>query len=231
MDEKDKFNEKELSNLSHQKLIDIILKMHHGFSKYKFPFFEHKFPEFLSGEFESYHQKFLEQFYREKEMAIILSEHLRIPYIDLSEKELSPELLNIIPHDIREKYKILPIMKRENSLWIAISNPLDLEAIDKISGLTGFEIKPFIAEESAIEEVLGKFKYPEEANKDNMKQEKLLEEKVECHKPQHNILYRKAKLIANIVKASFMSTFSGKDIYINKETGNILSYEESKFNE
>ncbi len=217
-------HEKELSHLSHQELIDIILKMYHMFPKHAFPMFKNKFYEFLSGEFESPHQKFFEKLYREEKIAIILSEYLKIPYIDLSDKEISPELLNIIPTDISEKYKILPIMKRENTLWVAISNPLDLEAIDKISGLTGLEIKLCIAEESAIEEILEKFKYHEKADKDNMKQ--TLEEKAAHPVKKPNILYRKVKFIGNVLKSCFTNPFS--DTYIDNETGDILSLEEIK---
>lgn len=59
-----------------------------------------------------------------------------------------------------------------------------------------------------------------------------LEGKVKDAKPvakkEHGILYRKAKLIGNVVRACFISTFTGENTYIDKESGEIIRTEEVK---
>jgi hypothetical protein len=193
---------------------------------------EHSPKEIYIHWYESPYKNFFEKYSSEGAILRTLSKYLGIPYMDPREMEPSltySDIVSTIPQKIMEKHRVVPLKKTGNELWLAMANPFDLVAIDKIREITGCQIKPIIAEERLIKELLGKFKYLKKYQI-AMEDWRSLEEKAECYKPKHNILYRKAKLVVNIVRASFISPLSGKDVYIDKETGDILSYEEIKDN-
>ena len=68
----------------------------------------------------------------EEDFLIILSNELRIPYLDLKKYKIAPENKNLISKDIALKYNILPLCKISNILTIAISNPLEVITYDDI---------------------------------------------------------------------------------------------------
>ena len=60
------------------------------------------------------------------------AEFLRVPFIDLSTIGFAPEALALVPQSVAEKYIIVPYQMdpKDKSLWVAMSNPLDLETVE-----------------------------------------------------------------------------------------------------
>jgi hypothetical protein len=180
-------------------------------------------------------EKFLKKYFSQKTIIKAISKSLNIPFVDLSDLSVRAtnklfEIMDMIPKDIMEKHNIIPIEKVENTLKLAMSDPLDIIALDKIKKLTRCKIQPMIAEEDEIKKLIKKFKYADEYKSDMDKKESL-SEKVKYQNPKHNFLYRETKFIANIIKASFIAVFKHKDIYIDNETGDIIEgYNENKQN-
>ncbi len=79
-----------------------------------------------------------------------LETKLHIPYVDLKDYILDTRCLNYISFNNAQKYKIIPLFKIENVLTVAMADPLDLFAIDKIVEETGFDIEPVISSESSV---------------------------------------------------------------------------------
>lgn len=79
-----------------------------------------------------------------------LENKLHIPYVDLKDYELDTRCLSFISFNDAQKYKIIPLFKIENVLTIAMADPLDLFAIDKIVEKTGCDIEPVICAESLV---------------------------------------------------------------------------------
>ena len=97
------------------------------------------------------------EFVREEELARVIAEKLRIPYVDLFEPELPAESIMLIKADVAKKYGVMPVRKEGNSIVIAMSDPLDMEAIDDLSFSTGFLVKPALALESEIKDAIRKY--------------------------------------------------------------------------
>jgi len=97
---------------------------------------------------------------KRSEINQLLSQGLDIPLIDLKKYKIDPELANIIPENIARYYQILPISLIGNTLTLAMSDPLDIFAIDHIQSLTGYKINTLIADEKDILEVI-KETYPD----------------------------------------------------------------------
>jgi type IV pilus assembly protein PilB len=90
----------------------------------------------------------------EKEVLRIEGEQIGYPYIDLSEVEIDPKLVKVIPRHIAEKYKILIVNREDGKISLAMANPLNVFAIDDIMTLTGNKIQPMLgAENQLIEKI------------------------------------------------------------------------------
>lgn len=79
-----------------------------------------------------------------------LESKLHIPYVNLKDYTPDKRCLLLISFNDARKYKIIPLFKIENVLTVAMADPLDLFAIDKIVEKTGCDIEPVISEESSV---------------------------------------------------------------------------------
>lgn len=53
-------------------------------------------------------------------------------FVDLTKYKPEPSALNVVPQNIVDRYKALPVRKDGPKLWVAMSNPRDINAIDDI---------------------------------------------------------------------------------------------------
>lgn len=80
-----------------------------------------------------------------------------IQFIDLSEREIDPEVVKLIPHATALRFKAIPVDKSFDVIKIAMANPLDVQAVDEIARITGMEPVPLIATDEDILEAI--FRY------------------------------------------------------------------------
>ncbi len=84
------------------------------------------------------------------EITSFLSSQYRLPTIDLEQVEIEPEVLRLVSKDVCEKHRLIPVSRTGASLVVAMADPTNLNAIDDIKFLTGLNVEPVIASESAI---------------------------------------------------------------------------------
>ncbi len=92
----------------------------------------------------------------EHDLTSCLSNQLGFLLVDLAREDLNPELASIVPEPIAKRYQAVPLRQEGKSLTVAMDNPLDFEAIQDISFLSGCTVKPVLAGRSAIIEALEK---------------------------------------------------------------------------
>lgn len=97
------------------------------------------------------------EFAREEDIARIISEKMGVPYINLFEPELSPEIFKVLKADMAKKFGVLPVRKDANALVLAMSDPLDIETMDNIRFITGLSIKPVLSMTSEIKDAIRKY--------------------------------------------------------------------------
>lgn len=97
------------------------------------------------------------KFLTEKDILSVLSESLGFSSIDLSKLEIDPEIIRILPANIARHYQIIPLLKKENLLTVAMADPLNILAIDDISTRTGYTIIPLIATASDMALAMEKY--------------------------------------------------------------------------
>ncbi len=84
------------------------------------------------------------------EITNFLSSQYRLPAIDLDEYEIESDVIKLVGRDVCEKHKIIPVSRSGSSLIVAMSDPTNLHAIDDIKFLTGYNVEPVVAGETAI---------------------------------------------------------------------------------
>jgi type IV pilus assembly protein PilB len=86
----------------------------------------------------------------EDKLLKFLESKLSIPYVDLKDYNLDTKCLSYISLNDAIKYKIIPLFKIEKVLTVAMADPLDLFAIDKIVEKTGLKIEPVVSAENLV---------------------------------------------------------------------------------
>ena len=86
----------------------------------------------------------------EETLLKFLESKLHIPYVNLDDYTLDKNCLQYINLIDARKYKIIPLFKIEDVLTVAMADPLDLFAIDKIMEKAECSIDPVISSETSI---------------------------------------------------------------------------------
>ncbi len=75
-----------------------------------------------------------------------------IPFLDVASAPSSPEAMSILPQEVAEKFKVFPISadKQSKTLTLAMSDPMDLSAIEFVERKTNLRVKPVASEEEKI---------------------------------------------------------------------------------
>lgn len=99
--------------------------------------------------------------YLDEEMLVrTLARQLEIPVAWLRGKRVDPEVLALIPPEIARKHRCLPLTVREGAggrtLYLAMADPSDLEALDIIGFRVGFAVKPILVAPSELDDALGR---------------------------------------------------------------------------
>jgi type II secretory ATPase GspE/PulE/Tfp pilus assembly ATPase PilB-like protein len=90
-----------------------------------------------------------------------LSNQLDIPYVRLSEKIIDRSATQLIPGELARKYNLIPIIRTGDEIHIALADPLNKAAVDKVEEVTGCTVTvsmPIIRE---LREMLDIFYGPE----------------------------------------------------------------------
>jgi type IV pilus assembly protein PilB len=91
------------------------------------------------------------------EITSFLSQQYRVPTVNLDEYEVDGEILKLVPKDPCERHKVIPISRTGNALVVAMADPTNLNAIDDLKFLTGYNIEPVIASETSIHNAIEKY--------------------------------------------------------------------------
>jgi type IV pilus assembly protein PilB len=77
-----------------------------------------------------------------------------IPAVDLEEKAPPEEVAALIPTEVATKFQVIPVHRQGRILTVAMANPDNIFAIDDIKFITGLEVRPVVATESAIKRAI-----------------------------------------------------------------------------
>lgn len=93
----------------------------------------------------------------------LLIKQCKIPLVSLLSYSIDREIIKIIPPEICEKYKVLPIDKMGNTITLAMVNPMDVEAIETAKKYcVNHQIRPILCSYKEFEHVKRRYISPKE---------------------------------------------------------------------
>ncbi|HEV2489906.1 MAG TPA: type IV-A pilus assembly ATPase PilB [Candidatus Acidoferrales bacterium] len=93
----------------------------------------------------------------DEDITAVLSRQYGVPSINLKFYEVDPSVIKLIPQETAVRYQIVPLSRVGSTLTIAMTDPTNVFAMDDIKFMTGFNVEPVVASESAISEAIAKF--------------------------------------------------------------------------
>src|SRR3974377_684474 len=87
----------------------------------------------------------------------VLSRQYGVPSINLKYYEIDPNVIKLIPQDTASRYQVIPLSRVGSVLTIAMTDPTNVFAMDDIKFMTGFNVEPVVASESAIGDAISRF--------------------------------------------------------------------------
>jgi type IV pilus assembly protein PilB len=98
----------------------------------------------------------------------VLSRQYGVPSINLKFYEIDPVVIKLIPQDTALRYQVIPLSRVGSVLTIAMTDPTNVFAMDDIKFMTGFNVEPVVASESAIGEAISRFYGGSETNHEEL---------------------------------------------------------------
>jgi type IV pilus assembly protein PilB len=90
----------------------------------------------------------------EDQLIGFLSRQYGIPSITLSQLDIDPDVLKLVPPQIARKYEILPIKRVGNALTLAMADPTNVFALDDVAFMTNLQVMPVVASQGAIRQAI-----------------------------------------------------------------------------
>jgi type IV pilus assembly protein PilB len=96
-------------------------------------------------------------FVKEDDIAQSLTAQYGFPYLPLGNYDVDTDITNIIPGRVARQYLLVPIDKIGNNLTLAMSNPLNIQAIEDVELLSGCSVQAFVSTSSDIKRAIEKY--------------------------------------------------------------------------
>ena len=84
------------------------------------------------------------------------AQELGVPFADLSKFKPEPSALNVVPEHVAKRHNVIPLKKDGLNLWVAMTDPGNLQASDDLRLVSRCSIKPVLAPPIDIEEAIGR---------------------------------------------------------------------------
>jgi len=93
-------------------------------------------------------------FVPEEKLIAFLSRQYGIQSITLSQLDVDPEVLKLVPEQIARKYEVLPVKREANQLTLAMADPTNVFALDDVGFMTNLQVVPVVASQAAIRQAI-----------------------------------------------------------------------------
>ena len=97
----------------------------------------------------------------ENELLSVFSQEFGITPINLSKYKIDKDIISLVPEKVSRLYHVIPVSKIGSRMTVAMSDPLDIFALDDLKILTKYEIDPVLATDKDIKEAIATY-YGEE---------------------------------------------------------------------
>ena len=90
-------------------------------------------------------------FVKDADLVYFLSIYFNVPYVNLEKHSVvQKEALDLVPEPIARRFNVFPLVKEDDTLTVAISDPLDLTTLENLQTVTNCRIKAVLSPLSQI---------------------------------------------------------------------------------
>jgi type IV pilus assembly protein PilB len=94
---------------------------------------------------------------KDEEITALLSKQYGVPSIALNQFEIDPAVIKLVPAETARKYQIVPLSRAGATLTIAMTDPTNVFAMDDVKFMTGYNVEPVVASETAVIDSIEKY--------------------------------------------------------------------------
>jgi len=94
---------------------------------------------------------------KDDDITALLSKQYGVPFINLAQFEIDASIIKLIPSETAHKYQIVPLSRSGATLTIAMTDPTNVFAMDDIKFMTGYNVEPVVASETAVFEAIARY--------------------------------------------------------------------------
>jgi type IV pilus assembly protein PilB len=94
---------------------------------------------------------------KDEEITAMLSRQYGVPSINLAQFDIDNSVIKLIPGETANKYQVIPISRTGATLTIAMTDPTNVFALDDIKFMTGYNVEPVVASETAVADAILKY--------------------------------------------------------------------------
>jgi type IV pilus assembly protein PilB len=94
---------------------------------------------------------------KDEEITALLSKQYGVPSIALSQFEIDPAVIKLVPAETARKYQIVPLSRAGATLTIAMTDPTNVFAMDDVKFMTGYNVEPVVASETGVLDAIEKY--------------------------------------------------------------------------
>jgi type IV pilus assembly protein PilB len=90
----------------------------------------------------------------EEDLARAVAERLRLPYVNLADYVLEPDVVAVVREDLAFRYKVVPLRLEKGNLVIATANPFEREVVRALEFATGHRVTLEVATVTGLRDAL-----------------------------------------------------------------------------
>jgi len=147
-----------------------------------------------------------EGFITKEQLYQALEEQLGVQYTDLKDVEIQEEIVKLVDKKLAKSYNLIPLKVEGESLYVAMSDPANIYAIDDVRLATGYEVIPLLADGDIINEKIEVYYKEEEKIEEPAEEEETevidIESELEKVKEEIEIEVKKEEQIEKTIDIS-----------------------------
>ncbi|HUF74317.1 MAG TPA: type IV-A pilus assembly ATPase PilB [Gammaproteobacteria bacterium] len=91
-----------------------------------------------------------------RRIAVAAAHEFGVPLLDLDSVELDLDVVRLVSEKLLSRHRLLPLLQRGKRLYIAVSDPTNMHALDEIKFQTTLRIEPIVVEQDKLEDRVGR---------------------------------------------------------------------------
>jgi len=89
--------------------------------------------------------------------AEMLAQYFKVPRVKLVGEKIPKEILNLISEEIARTRNVIVFNKKDNTISVAMLDPINLETLEFLEKYTGYFIKPYLALEEDLQSIFAQY--------------------------------------------------------------------------